>query len=421
MNRRRWVLLALVFAGMVISYVDRGNLGIAAPSIMRDFGLSPASMGVLLSAFFWTYGLFQIPAGLVVDRFGIWRVYAAAFFIWSLASAGIALSRGFGDVLWLRLLLGLAETIGPVASLSFIRQNFPAHEHGVPVAIYIAGQNIGPATGTLVGAALLSTFGWRAMFAVTGLGALIWVPFWLFFAREDQLDRSPERSDGLAYPLSTFGATAWVWHLLSSPAFWAISVCVFFFSYYWYFLLTWMPAYLTMSRGFSTLGMGRNLSAPLFLMAATNVLAGWIADKLIENKRSAFQVRTLFAAAGFFCAGFILLLDVLPSHSAVLPILLISICSFGIGSSNFWAISQNIPPATMVGRAIGFLNTISQLGGVTAPVITGWSLGPEKRFGFAILLAGVSPIIASVLLLAAGPRGLEKLKLNLASRISRHG
>lgn len=75
----------------------------------------------------------------------------------------------------------------------------------------------------------------------------------------------------------------------------------------------------------------------------------------------------------------------------------------------------------MVGRAIGFLNTISQLGGVTAPVITGWSLGPEKRFGFAILLAGVSPIIASVLLLTAGPRGLEKLKLNLASRISNHG
>ncbi|MGH9626085.1 MAG: MFS transporter, partial [Bryobacteraceae bacterium] len=76
------MLLALIFAGILISYVDRGNLSIAAATIMRDFRLPPASMGVLLSAFFWTYGAFQIPAGFLVDRLGIRRTYAAAFLIW---------------------------------------------------------------------------------------------------------------------------------------------------------------------------------------------------------------------------------------------------------------------------------------------------------------------------------------------------
>ncbi len=127
---RRWGLLALVFLGILISYVDRGNLSIAAESIMRDFRLTPASMGVLLSAFFWTYALFQIPAGLMVDKFGIRVVYASGFLIWSLASAGMALSRGPGDILGLRLVLGLAESVGPLASLAFIRQNFEGPAQG---------------------------------------------------------------------------------------------------------------------------------------------------------------------------------------------------------------------------------------------------------------------------------------------------
>ena len=176
---RRWVVVALIFAGILISYVDRGNLGIAAPSIMRDFSLTPSAMGVLLSAFFWTYALFQIPSGFIVDRFGIRLVYALAFLLWSLASAGLGFSRGLTDMLLLRMLLGMAESVGPIASLSFIRRNFAGAEAGLPVAIYIAGQNLGPAAGTLLGAQLIEHFGWRAMFIFTGLGALVWLPGWL--------------------------------------------------------------------------------------------------------------------------------------------------------------------------------------------------------------------------------------------------
>ena len=176
--RRRWIVLALVFLGIVINYIDRGNLSVAAPSIMRDFRIAPAAMGLLLSAFFWTYGVFQMPAGAIVDRFGIRRTYAAGFLIWSLASAAIALSRAPADITGLRLLLGMAEAVAPLASISFIRNNFAAQDQGLPTSIYISGQNIGPAIGALVGAILLDRFGWRVMFAITGLGALVWLPCW---------------------------------------------------------------------------------------------------------------------------------------------------------------------------------------------------------------------------------------------------
>src|ERR1700687_3939665 len=130
--RGRWVVVALIFSGILISYIDRGNLGIAAPSIMREFQFAPSAMGVLLSAFFWTYAAFQIPSGAIVDRFGIRLVYALAFLLWSLASAGLGLSRALTDMLLLRMLLGLAESVGPIASLSFIRRNFAGAEVGLP-------------------------------------------------------------------------------------------------------------------------------------------------------------------------------------------------------------------------------------------------------------------------------------------------
>jgi ACS family D-galactonate transporter-like MFS transporter len=410
---RRWIVLALVFFGIVISYIDRGNLSIAAPSIMRDFRIPPATMGVLLSAFFWTYGAFQIPAGALVDRFGIRRAYAVGFVVWSLASASIALSRGTGDIVGMRMLLGLAESIGPLASISFIRNNFAGKDQGLPTSIYISGQNIGPALGALVGAILLDRFGWRMMFAITGLGALIWLPGWLSAAPPDEtraVRQAAKAADDLAAP------RRWTWRmLLTNRTFWAMSVSIFLSSYYWYFVLTWIPSYLILSRGFSTLGMGRVVSTALFTMAIVNVLAGLAVDKLAA-RIGVFRARLWFGVTGYAGTAAVLLLLV-TDRSWALPILTFSMCATGIGNSNFWTISQHVPPKNLVGRTIGYLNTLSQVAGTAAPVITGWILGPQKQFGPAILVAGVCPALAAVFLLAAGSQGLGRMKALLAGEV----
>jgi ACS family D-galactonate transporter-like MFS transporter len=406
---RRWIVVTLIFFGIVISYVDRGNLGIATPSIMREFGFTPASMGVLLSAFFWTYALFQLPAGSLIDRFGIRLLYAGAFTLWSLASAAIGFAHGMIDIVLLRMLLGLAEAIGPIASISFIRKNFSGAEQGLPTAIYIAGQNFGPAAGMLVGTQLIAHFGWRAMFIVTGLGALVWLPGWLLLAPRD--DARAKVAAG-APPVS-LRALPWG-QVLAAPAFWATSLSVFLSSYFWYFVLTWVPTYLTSSRGFSTTEMGQVLSVPLFTMALLNVGMGFLADKLVKRVGSVFRVRLWFCAAGYLGSGAILLLLVLPGREAVLPVLVFAVCATGIGNSNYWAIAQQAAPATLVGRTIGYLNTISQIAGAAAPLITGWILGPQKEFGTALLIAGVAPMLAAGCLWIAGAKGLERMRQTLA-------
>ena len=406
---RRWVVVALIFFGMVISYVDRGNLSIAAPSIMRDFNIAPGAMGLLLSAFFWTYGAFQIPAGAFLDRVGIRRGYAMGFLVWSIASASIAVSRGTGNIIGMRLVLGMAESIGPLASLAFIRNHFQGRDQGLPTSIYIAGQSIGPALGALLGTMLLDRFGWRLMFALTGLGALIWLPCWFLVA---------PAAEARPVQVEAIGTRMWTWRsLVRSRGFWALSLSILLASYYWYFVLTWVPTYLVVARGFSTVAMGRVVSTGLFTVAATNVLAGYSADKL-ARAAGVFRVRVLFAAAGYLGTAAILLLLVLPDRAWIIPVFTFSMCATGMGNASFWAIAQHVSPANMTGRTVGFLNTLSQVAGVAAPLVTGWILGPEKHFRPAILVAGICPVLAGACLLAAGSGGLQSLKAVLSGAAS---
>ncbi len=190
--------------------------------------------------------------------------------------------------------LGLAEAVGRLRAWLLFESIFRAANKDFPTSIYIAGQTMGPALGALLGSVLLAGYGWRLMFAATGLGALLWVPVWLYFAPPDST-RKPNA--GIAHrPSQPF---SWPWHsILNSGSFWAMSACAFLFSYYWYFLLTWMPSYLILDRNFSTLGMGQILSAPLFAMALVNIVAGWLADKLIAKTAAVFAVRVWFAVSG---------------------------------------------------------------------------------------------------------------------------
>lgn len=396
----RWVVMILVFFGILISYIDRGNLSIAAVEIMRDFGFSPKLMGTLLSCFFWTYGLFQLPAGYIVDRFGIRNVYAVAFVAWSLASAAMALATGFSSILSLRLLLGVAEAVGPLASLAFIRRTFAPSEQGLPTSIYIAGQTLGPALGARLGTILLSEYGWRAMFAVTGLAALIWIVPWIIFAPRDDKPVARSKTD----------TPVRVRDIVSSPAFWALSGSAFLLSYFWYFVLTWVPAYLRLTHGFTALEMGQVIALPLAAMAVTSIGGGALADRVARRRDAPVRVRVLFCAFGLLGAASMLLLRIAPDRSWVLPVLLVSCGSMGVGNSSFWALAQLASPPQSIGRAIGFLNTLAQIAGAAAPIITGFLLGPENRFGPALVIAGVCPILAAFALLATGAARIQRLR-----------
>jgi MFS family permease len=395
---RRWAVLALVFFGILISYIDRGNLGIAAVEIMRDFRFDGARMGVLLSAFFWTYGLLQVPAGAFVDRFGIRVVYAIGFVIWSLASASIAFTAGFASILALRLILGAAESVGPLASIAFIRRNFEPSKQGLPTSIYVAGQTLGPAAGAWLGSLLINDYGWRAMFAITGLTALVWVVPWLALAPRDKAPQQTQAAEA-----------ANIRAALRQPATWALSAAAFLLAYFWYFVLTWTPAYLRIAHGFSVTEMGRIMSIPLAAMSLTSLATGAIGDRL-ARRWPATRARLVLAAIGLAAASLFGLLRWAPDRSWALPVLFVAMCAFGVANSSFWALAQAAAPAALIGRMVGYLNTLAQAAGALAPILTGWLLGPSQRFDVALLIAAACPAAACIALLLAGYLKMERLR-----------
>jgi ACS family D-galactonate transporter-like MFS transporter len=385
-NRRRWLVVALLFAAMLVNYVDRGNLSIVAVPLMRDFGAGPTAMGTLLSAFFWTYAFLQVPAGYLVDRFGLRWTYAVAFLLWSVASASVAFAGTIQQVLVLRLLLGVGEAVAPAASLAFIRQNFRDDEQGVPTAIYVSGMTLGPAVGSLLGAALIVRYGWRALFVATGLGALVWLVPWLVLAPVSHRPAvRPAR--GAATPLP--------WKdLLAMPTFWGITVGAFFYSYYAYFCLTWLPSYLVMERGYSFLKMGAYTAAPYVGTVVVSFASARLADRLIARFGRPMVVRKFFVSAGFLLGSNILLLLLFHSSPAVLLVLMTSLCGIGLASSNYWALTEAISPSRIVGRIIGYQNMIASLAGLCAPILTGFLVERTRSFDKPILFAGGALLVA---------------------------
>ncbi len=380
---RRWLVLGLLFLGVVVSYMDRGNLSIAAVPIMAEFHLTSTQMGLLLSSFFWTYALFQVPGGALLDRFGIRKLYAGAFLVWCLASAATGWARSFEEVLGLRLLLGMGEAIAPIASMSFIKQNFDEREQGLPTAIYVAGLTMGPAIGALLGSSLIEWLGWRAMFVVTGLGGCLWlVPWWLW---------APE---GKAMAKESAGEVASLGQFLQSSVAWGLALSVFFYSYFWFFVVTWVPAYLMQVHGFPNLKMGYTMAIPLGGMALVNLAGGVWADRVLRGAAEPLALRKVFVCTGFSLASILMGLVFVEKGGPVIWVLLAALMGVGIGAGNYWAMSQAAVPRALVGRALGFQNMVAQLAGALAPLATGVLLGTGQDYTLAILVAGACPLVA---------------------------
>jgi ACS family D-galactonate transporter-like MFS transporter len=378
----RWGVVGLLFAAVLINFVDRGNLSVAAVPLMKELQLSPPAMGVLLSVFFWTYALLQVPAGYIVDRFGFKVVYAVAFVVWSLSSAAVGFTSTFGQIIALRLLLGVAESVAHPLSLTYIKRAFKESERGLPTGLYVSGMMVGAGSGSLLGGLFLKYFGWRQLFVITGLGGVcIWLLPWLLLAPATPARLAPksaERSSAIAW-----GTIA------KTPLLWGLTIGIFGYSYYWYFFLTWVPAYLVLAHGFSFVRMGAYSATALAGMAVMSPVGGWLADRLIARFQRPLLIRKAFVGVGCCLASSMLLLLRIHSAPLVLATLVFSLAGLGLASSNVWSLTQAISPGSVVGRIVGYQNSVGNVAGICAPLITGFLLGESKNFQLSILVTGL--------------------------------
>ena len=384
-SRIVWTTTILLVASVVINYVDRGNLSVAAPVLKTELALSPARLGVLLSAFFWTYASCQLVSGWLVDRFDANWVLAAGFFLWSSATAATGLAWGFASLLVVRLLVGVAESVAYPAYSKIFATHFAENHRGIANALIDAGSKVGPAGGALVGGFFIARFGWRPFFIILGLGALPWLPCWFKWQ-----PRGAPAAPHQAEVRPSFR------EILAHRAAWATCVGLFCGNYFWYFLLSWLPSYFVQERHFSLQNMGIAGSATYLFTAATTTVAGCLSYRALAAGASPTKVRKLCVSLGLALATIIVVVPLITNPRIAVAVLILASMGYGIFSSSHWAITQTIAGPAAVGRWTGMQNFVGNLSGVVAPLLTGFVVQATGQFFWAFVVIGAVTLTGSL-------------------------
>jgi ACS family D-galactonate transporter-like MFS transporter len=365
----QWRVLILLGASVFISYIDRSNLSIAAPTLKEELHLSPSQLGLLLSSFFWTYAMLQLVAGWLVDQRNVNWVFAAGFFLWSLATMTMGAVHGFYLMLALRLLLGVGESVAYPSYSKIIALHYREEHRGTANSSISSGLALGPGFGLLTGGLLISRFGWRAFFIGLGGLSMLWLIPWLRWMPDESAAIHRDKAG-----VPSFAA------LFRQRSAWGTCFGHFGYNYVSYFLLTWLPYYLVSERHLSVVSMAKVGGTAYLLAACMAVLAGRLSDRWIRAGAAPTRVRKTFVAGGMAGSGIFLLGAALSPTSVSVVLLTLGILCQSIGSSNVWAITQTLAGPYAAGRWTGLQNFVGNLSGIIGPALTGVVLERTGHF-----------------------------------------
>lgn len=383
-NSRRWLIIGLLFVASFINYLDRGTISVALPLISHDLHLGPELKGVLLSAFFLPYALMQIPVGWAADRFNLRWLYTVFFLIWSLSQGLTGFATGLGMLLLFRMLLGFGESVYLPGGTKIVSILFSPRDRGLPTGLFDCGIRAGLAFGAPFTALLVQRFGWRRMFLLVGFTALLWLIPWLaaFPSRFPASYSSIPPSDQAASPEPLKRGVTFDRNLLG------ICLGFFCFDYYWYLLVTWLPDYLFTERHLALVTAGIYAALPYIVFTLGEPLGGWIADRLTRRGFSETRTRKTIITLAFLCG--LLLIPAASVHTANQAIWLLAGASLvGFGAGNALVLPQCCAPPGEVGLWVGSMNFVGNLGGVVAPLATGFLIARTGSYLSGFILAAL--------------------------------
>ncbi len=372
----QWRVLTLLVLSVWINYVDRANLSVAAPQLRSELSLGPAGLGILLSAFFWTYASFQPVAGWLVDRFNVVWVMTLGYSLWSGATAVTGFVSSLQALFVCRLVLGAGESVAYPAYSKILANHFPQDRLALANGLIDAGSKLGPGVGTLVGGLLVASVGWRVFFIGLGLFSLTWLIPWALWA--------PRSSTRITTPDADRGGPSFL-EILRVRSAWGCFFGHFGGNYLLYFLVTWLPSYLVMERKLSMGKMAVLGSLPYVVIAIGTITSGWLSDRWIRRGGSVTRVRILFAAGGLAGATVVVLVPLAPGDAAAIAVLSVACLSYGHFTSNLWAITQTLAGPSAAGKWSGLQNGFGNLAGVVGPALTGFVVSRTGQFWLAFV------------------------------------
>lgn len=384
--RLHWLVI-LIGLSVLLNYVDRGAIGIAAPLMKAELNLSATGFGTAVSAFFWVYAPLCLFVGWLCDRFCVYRMFAAGIALWALATLLTGFVHGIIALIVLRLILGLGESIAFPGSSKIFAAEVPAARRGYANAMVAAALAFGPAVGTFSGGLILAELGWRPIFWIFGAVTLIWLVPWHYVA-------APLRTQSVSVPVAD---PVPLGTIMRVPAVWLMGVGHFCTNYGFYFLLTWLPLYLVKSRDFSITDMTILTTLGFAVQGILALAVGHVSDKLVASGADEARVRRRMMIAGqalaavaigavFFADGF----------AQVGACLVLAGVASALTSTNLFAIGQMFAGPRAAGVWIGLQNAVGNAAGIIGPVLTGVMIDQLGGYGWAFALTALVPALGAL-------------------------
>ncbi|MFK3974755.1 MFS transporter [Pseudomonas sp. NPDC087358] len=396
-SHRRWFMLSLLLIATIINYVDRVNISIAAPFMAKDLGLDKVQMGLIFSAFAWTYAFALVPAGFIADRFGSRVTYGASLISWSAVTVCQGMAGGFASLFGLRLAIGAMEAPAFPANSRAVTVWFPARERGMASSIYVCGQYLGTALFTGLLLWLATTYDWRHVFYSTGIVGILFGIAWLYLYRDplnckkvskQELDYI-EAGGGLVKSSQDKNTFKWsqIAELLKYRQVWAICIGKFASTSALYFFLTWFPTYLIEERHLTMVKVGIFAVLPFIGATVGVLLAGFISDWMIRRGVSLSFARKLPLVVGSALGMSIMLVNFTDSNEVCIALLTVAFFAQGIASAS-WAAVSEIAPKQLIGLTGGITSLAANIGGIVTPIVIGQILHVTGNFAWAFWFIG---------------------------------
>lgn len=390
------MIASLLGFGVLVNFFDRVNLSVSHDALHSSFGITTVQFGFLLSAYSWTYCLLQLPSGVLLDRFGVRQIGRISTFLWSMASFGAAVASGLKSFVAARFLLGVGEAPTFPGNSQAVGYWFPARERSLATACFDSAAKLGPAIGQPFIGLLLLRFGWRWSFAATGFMSFLYFVLFYWIYRNPSEDKSLAEAErnfivlGGAQPegAAKGGRGAALLDLLGQRKVIGLVLGSAAYNYTFYFLLTWVPSYLSKSLHVDLLHSVFYASVPWLVGTLTGFLVGgWLVNFLIERGWNSSRVRqavlvggTSFGLGIFGAAG---------AHTPGVAVFWMSVSLGGLAAASpvCWSIPSLIAPEGSVGRLGGILNFGNQLAAIAAPIATGYIADATHSFAWAFAAA----------------------------------
>ena len=398
-TRARLGILALLTAGTLINYLDRTVISVAAPLLSKDLAIDAVTMGIVFSAFSWTYAAAQIPGGILLDRIGVRVTYFLSVTVWSAFTLLQGLATSAWSLIAFRLGLGLAEAPAFPSNSRVLGTWFPQAERATATGVYSIGQYFGLAFLSPVLFWIAGAFGWRALLVIVGIAGILFGMVWYAFYRDPNESRANQAELDYIRAGGGFASASRVkfeWRhvgfLLRQRQIVGASIGQFASNSTLVFFLTWFPTYLATERQMGWIKVGFFTILP-FIAACVGVLAGGLtSDHLLRRTGSANLARKLPIITGLLLASTIVIANFVTQDALVITVM--SLAFFGQGMCNLgWTLLTDVAPKELMGLSGGVFNLCANLAGIVTPLVVGYVVATTGSFAWALAFIGIVALL----------------------------